>query len=175
MKIAMFRCAMALLLAVPLTAVAGAPENVLSVFWEEVQRIGSPEAPPIALTAKVKAKASTFVLSFRLTNISDRSIILLDAHLPWANANSLILAAQTLDARQIQNYYPIDDQFIVHDVTIAPGQSLEGEYDLGNRFVVERIPRNRGILVLWAYPLIEKDRKRPWPIVTGVSVVPARK
>ena len=173
--VAMLRFGMAVLLVAPLVAIAGAPENVLAMFWEEVQRIGSPEAPPIALTAEVKAKAGSYVLSFRLTNISDRSIVLLDAHLPWANANSLILAAQTLDGRQIQNYYPIDDQFIVHDVSIAPGQSLEGEYDLQNRFVVERIPRKRGILVLWAYPLIEKSRKRPWPIVTGVAVVPSRK
>lgn len=175
MKIAVLRCAIAVFLVAPLAAIGGAAENVLSVFWEEVQRVGSPDAPPIALTAEVKAKASSFVLSFRLTNISDRSIVLLDAHLPWANANSLILAAQTLDGRQIQNYYPIDDQFIVHDVSIAPGQSLKGEYDLTNRFVVEKISRNRGILVLWAYPLIEKSRKRPWPIVTGVAVVPPRK
>ena len=168
----MTRYIASILVAVPLLAL-GAPENVLEEFSRAVQRKGSMDAPPITLTARAQTKNGALVLSLRLTNVSDRAIVLMEPHLPWGHPDSLIIAAQTTDGRPLINHYPIEDHFLSKDVTIAPGQSVEGDYDLLNNRI-GRIPRDRDVLVMWAYPLIERDRDRPWPIVTGVAVIPRR-
>ena len=160
----------ALLIAGPLLAYAEA-ENVLSVFVSEIKRQGSLDLPsPVTVTARAQFKGGTPILSLRLTNVSDRPVSLIETHLPWGHPDSLIIAAQTTDGRRLINHYPIEDHFFAKDLSIAPGQSLEGDYDLNYRLA--RIPRDRDVILMWAYPLLERDRSRPWPIVTGVVVIP---
>jgi hypothetical protein len=166
----MIRTLFAAFAIVPIVAF-GAPENVISAFGAEMQRLGSPEKElPVSVTARAQARDGQYVLSFRLTNISRQPLLISDHNLPWGNANSIILAAQTIDGRRIQNGYPIDDSFVTTDVTIQPGETLEGDYRLRDRLTV--VPRDRDVLIMWAYPFIERNSDRPWPVASGVALLP---
>ena len=156
------------------SAFAAEVENTLVEFARVYARGETNTHPPIAVSANLKRKKGEPVLAFKFTNISSQPLEIYPSMLPWGNPHSITIAAFTVDGKRIPNFYPIADPFDTTKLTVKPGESLEGDYDLFNNVLENTFPRNRDVIVMWSYLLII-DAKKPMPIVTGVVVIPKSK
>jgi hypothetical protein len=156
-----------------LAAVAAESENVLQVFADELRRKTSQEPPPIALTAKLTSRNGKHFLAFRLTNISQRPLQFYPSMLPWGNPSSLSFAGVATNGARLRNIYPIADPPPEDRITIAPGESREGEYPLSWGFAYHEAPAGAEVLLMWAYRVLV-DFDRPFPVCSGVVAIPKR-
>jgi len=128
--------------------------------------------PPVALTAYLKRSSTNCLLAFRLTNLSGKAMILHHSDLPWGYPYAISLAAITTDGQQVPNLYPIADKMVeIEEITLKPGKSLEGGYDIENLVQLSKAPKGKDILVLWSYE-VPGHFKRPKPVCTGVVIIP---
>lgn len=147
-------------------------ENTLEVWSRYYQRGDTSMHSPLAISAILKKKKGEPVLVFRVVNVSKRPQVLYPYQLPWGNIDSIKVAAFTTNGKRIQNHYPIDDPVPGEKITIGPGQSMEGEYDLNHRLM--DIPSNSDVVVMWLYRYFEGENKAP-AIESGVVVIPKSK
>jgi len=125
---------------------------------------------PSLLTLSAPAGQS-FALRSGLTNLS-QSDDSLSFRPPWGYTYSISLAAVTTDGEQVPNLYPIADKRVeIRRITLKPGQSCEGDYDIENVVQLSQAPKGKDILVLWSYE-VPGDFKRPKPVCTGVVIIP---
>jgi hypothetical protein len=151
--------------------VAGAAENPLEV-WAAGYRYASARGhPPVSVTAYLKHSGDRHLLAFRLTNLSKEPIALFPYELPWGNPHSITLAAVATDGRFFPNHYPISDPAFENPITIDPGSSLEGDYDIGSIVELAAARTNKDIIVMWSY---EIPGAKGQPICTGAVVISKR-
>jgi hypothetical protein len=94
--------------------------------------------------------------------------------LPWGYTYAISLAAITTDGEQVPNLYPIADKMVeIKEITLKPGESLEGDYDIENVVQLSKAPKGKDLLVIWSYE-VPGDFKGPKPVCTGVVVIPKR-
>ncbi len=158
-------------LALPLQTRAEEPENVLDVFAHHLRESAAAQPAPIALTATLQSRGDKRFLAFRLTNISKRPLELYPWQLPWGNPHSLSFAAVTTTGTRLSNRYPIADPGPEQKVLVASGATLEGEYDIAWGLAYEDAHKTQDVLLLWAYRLTN-GFERPFPICTGVAIIP---
>ena len=156
-------------IALAAVSLSAEPENPLCIWASNYQSFASTGHPPIAVTSFLKHSSEKRVLAFRLTNLSTNSLTIFPFQLPWGNAYSSRLAAVTTDGQCVPNIYPIDDPPVQKQITIAPTQSLEGDYDLAKTLDFSRAPKDKDIAVFWCYPFRFKS---PQPLCSGVVVIP---
>lgn len=173
----MWRIAALIVCLLLLGACRNSQENVLQEFAQKLKDSDVTTPLPIILSAKIKEQGNNIFLRFRLQNISSVSLELYPSELPWGNANSLTFVAFTLQGRTLSNHYPIDDPIFEKKVVIAPGEVLEGDYDLWYRLRIDSIPRDSDIVIIWAYQFekFATNGKRPFPVTTGVAILSATK
>jgi hypothetical protein len=132
---------------------------------------------PLGLTAHVVQKKEGYFLRFTLKNISGRSLTFYRKDLPWGNVDSIRIAAVTSDGHLVLAGYPIEDDFGVDQVAVAPGQTLEGDYDLSHRWSDKAMPpngfpRSTTVVLIWAYTVRPIDiPSKHWPVCTGVTAL----
>jgi hypothetical protein len=158
--------------AVCLTACAAEPENELQTFVDELRRNTSQDSPPIALTARLSTRAGEHFLSFRMTNVSQQPLSFYPYMLPWGHSNSLMFAAVATDATPVRSFSLLNNPPTQRKLTIAPGETREGEYPLSWGLAYEEAPKDRDILLMWTYRVIVGDG--PFPVCSGVIVIPKR-
>jgi hypothetical protein len=81
----------------------------------------------------------------------------------------------TTDGKRLQNFYLTDDPGPETPITIGPGQTRQGEYQLDQQFDPRAIPKDRDTILLWAYALFDTrtpNRSKFLPACTGVLVLP---
>jgi hypothetical protein len=128
--------------------------------------------PPVAVTAYLKRSGTNRLLAFRLTNLSQKVMTLHPSDLPWGYTYSISLAAVTTDGQQVPNLYPIADKMVeIRQITLKPGESCEGDYDIEQVVQLSQAPKGKDILVLWSYE-VPGAFKRPKPVCTGVVIIP---
>jgi hypothetical protein len=97
-------------------------------------------------------------------------------NLPWGNVHSIRLAALTADGGLVPGLFPIDDDFSLEEVTLGPGQTLQGDYDLEQRWSSKAIPskdlpHHQLVVFVWAYVVLAKELARPAPVCSGVAAL----
>jgi hypothetical protein len=142
------------------------PENPLELWATGYQRI-SKGHPPVCVTAYLKQTGNNYLLAFKLTNISTNSLTLFQDRLPWGNAHSIRLVAVDTDGHCVPSGYAIDDVFARKEITIAPGESREGDYRLADGVRLSLAPKDKDIVVLWFYQVPDD-----FTICSGAVVVP---
>ena len=66
--------------------------------------------------------------------------------LPWGPTYSISLAAVTVDGEEVRNYYPIADKPVeIGTITLKPGESREGDYDIENVVQLSQAPEDKDI------------------------------
>ncbi|HEU0011453.1 MAG TPA: hypothetical protein VFT34_16660 [Verrucomicrobiae bacterium] len=156
-------------IALAAVSLSAEPENPLRQWASSYQRFSSTGHPSISVTAFLKSSGDKRVLAFKLTNLSTNSLTISPFQLPWGNSYSITLAAFATDGQSVPNSYPIDDPPAQNQITIAPAQSLEGDYKLSNALDFTRAPKDKDIVVIWNY---RSPLKSPQPTCTGVVVIP---
>ena len=133
------------------------------------------ESCPLLLTAKVVDKAGAYTLRFTLKNVSGRLLTFYRNTLPWANVDSIQVAAVTTEGHLVLAGYPIEDDFGIDKVTVGPEETLNGDYDLSHRWNDKASPPNgfpRGttIVLMWTYKVrAEEIPAKRWPVCSGVT------
>ncbi len=147
-------------------------ENPLQIWIDAHARNSGTNAPPAIVTARFLQAASTRHISFKLTNVSKEPVLLRPYQLPWGNSHSVTYAAVMADGQPLPNIYHIDDPpFQPQKVVAGPGESCEGEYDLERAVDFSHAPKDKDILVFWAYRLPVATVSSNLPS-TGVIVIP---
>jgi hypothetical protein len=75
----------------------------------------------------------------------------------------LEVSAFTPDGEHLVTTWPIIDRWPASEITVAAGESLEGELDLGLRLPdLARLRRRNDVIVSWAYtsPFTGSDERR---------------
>lgn len=126
----------------------------------------------ITLSAVGAVKNGQLMLSFHLKNVSASPITMWDALLPWGFTYSIRFVALTPKGRVLPMGYLIDDP-VRRSVTIAPGESLHGDYNLSNMLMPGSIPPDTDIVVLWSYldDTAKSDKNDKDGLLTGVAVI----
>jgi hypothetical protein len=153
--------------------IAGETNNPLNELVEDYQRASPTNHPPVSVTAYLKHVGDKSLLAFKLTNLSEKPLTLRPSELPWGNRYSTTLAAVTTDGERIPNICMIADSFEVQQITIAPGTSREGDYDIEESVQLSLAPKNKDVILLWSYK-VPGSFKNSQPICTGIIVIPKR-
>ena len=126
----------------------------------------------VAVTAEV-VDAKT--LSFRLTNISDRTFQLYDFNLPWGNSNAIQVAAVTASGEIVPTGWPIDDPGPAKTVSMSPGQTLLGKAALSSKLDdLEPYLKRTDVLILWSYRFISVGDEHRGGCASGVAIATRR-
>jgi hypothetical protein len=148
----------------------GHSENSLEVLSALCLHDAPASHPSASVTAKLKHSDDKYLLAFKLTNISTKPLMIYPHKLPWGNPHSITLAAVATDGRRIPNWHPIADPSTEEEISIAPGTSLEGDYDISRIVQLSLAPKDKDLVVIWAYE-VPGDLKSPLPICTGIVVI----
>ena len=148
-----------------------AAENTLQVWSNRYREVASGGHPQVAVTAYLKRASGKCLLAFRLTNISKKPLTFYPSFLPWGSSSAITLAAITTDGRRLANIYPIDDPAYQPEITLAPGEFRQGNYDLALGVDLAKAPKNQDVLLLWSYRT-PTDFNHRQPVCTGVVVIP---
>lgn len=105
----------------------------------------------IAVTVSaVPDKAGNFDLHIKLKNCGSEDLKMFRAGLPWGNSHSMYLNA-VRNRTPLTAPTPIDDP-VAGDVTIKPGETVEGDINLHERFPsLEKELNNDDVDLLWTY------------------------
>jgi hypothetical protein len=147
-------------------------ENHLQEWVNRYQKNTNGTISPLSLTGKIIRIDGSPFLSFKLINISNKTITLWPFELPWGNNNSISVVGITSTGRLIQNIYPISDPFGQSKISIKPGSMLQGKFNLNLAFEIFEQEKSQDILVLWQYRLPKLSNSVTY---TGVAVLPAKK
>ena len=147
------------------------PANALQDWSFFNQRFSSTGHPPIFVTAYVKRSGESHVAAFKLTNLSTNPLTIYRSDLPLGNPHSLSLAAMTTDGQLVPIAFPRICAPSLIEVEIRPGQSMEGDYDLGEFIQFSHAPKGKDVVVIWAY-MPHRSLSARKPVCTGVLVVP---
>ena len=127
---------------------------------------------PLTLSAVGLVKNGHLYLSFRLKNISTAPIAMAKPDLPWGHVYSTRFVVLTLQGQILPVSYPIDDVFVPPSVSIVPGETLRGDYDLSSMLHLEAIPADSDLVVLWSYRgSVERSGTPKFDGLTGVAVL----
>ncbi|HEX8312253.1 MAG TPA: hypothetical protein VF614_13105 [Chthoniobacteraceae bacterium] len=153
---------------------AAEPENTLQVFAEQYLRTSAEGHPIVAVTAYYKRIGDANVLRFKITNVSDKPLTFATPFLPWSGPPLLTLAALTTDGHRLPNIYPLIHPNPSPEVTLTPGQSRQGDFDLRDAIDFATAPTDKDIILLWSYssPVDFGQRK---PVSTGIAIIPKHK
>jgi hypothetical protein len=152
------------------TIVAEESENALEVWATQYRHSASAGHPPVSVSAYLKHSGDNYVLAFKLTNLSKKSLMVSPHELPWGNPHSITLAAIVTDGQRIPNHYPIADPPIEKQIAIPAGTSREGDYDIGRIVQLSQAPKDKDIVLLWSYR-IPGDFQNSHQICTGIVVL----
>lgn len=132
----------------------------------------SPSDPRLYVSADAAGDAANPKLAFTLRNISREPISLYPSWLPWGNPNSIQVAALTATGEVIPTFWPIADPPPETPMTVSPGQTLTGEFELNTRFKnLGQHLKQTDVLILWTYrfsPMGGGSAGR----VSGVTLLP---
>ena len=145
-------------------------ENPLERWAEQNQPRRAVNHPSISVTAYLKDFGGKHILAFKFTNLSNKTLKLYPHELPWGNPHSITIAAITTKGRYLSNLYPIADPEIQEKITIAPGASKEGDYDIGQIVQLSEKKKSEEIIVIWSYKSPEEPKNSP-SICTGVVAI----
>jgi len=111
-------------------------------------------------------------LRAKLRNTSGKTITVDGSLLPWGNRYSITLLAAPERAQPLPLVFPIDDP-MQENVTIKPGESLEGTIRLGSFFrgIADAVKKSP-VLVLWSYRLKTVDGQQSERITGAVQFSP---
>jgi hypothetical protein len=109
-------------------------------------------------------------LRAKLRNTSGQAITVDGSRLPWGNRYSITLLAVPERSQPLLLLFPIDDP-MKEDVTIKPGESLEGTIRLGSFFrgIADAVKKSP-VLVLWSYQLKTVDGEQSERITGAVQL-----
>jgi hypothetical protein len=111
-------------------------------------------------------------LRAKLRNTSSQTITVDGSLLPWGNRYSITLLAAPERSQPLPLVFPIDDP-MQEDVTIKPGEALEGIIRLGSFFrgIADAVKKSP-VLVLWSYRLKTVDGQQSERITGAVQFSP---
>jgi hypothetical protein len=147
--------------------------NGLWSFAAELQKTAQHEPPPVALTASLKTVEGKHFLAFRLTNTSGKPLRLYPHQLPWGSPHSLELAAVTTDGTPFRYGLAESNPLTEERIVLPPGAAREGDYRLSWALEYPAAPREKDVVVVWAYR-VPVERDGPRPVCTGVVVIPKK-
>jgi len=152
---------------------AYADDRALANLLAELKRhSNSPDAAPVSVSALGAVEGRELLIKFTLTNISNSPLTLYSFELPWGGPYSITWAAIRGDGRVMNVGYPFDDRFGPGEkTTLAPHQSLNGNYSLSRMLDPAAVPNNTDLAVVWLYsfPAGPSDKQRDTrPFFTGV-------
>jgi hypothetical protein len=106
----------------------GDKDSPLENYIAELKRNNPQSDGRLSLAAVGAAKNGHLFLSFRLKNVSTKSITISSAALPWGNTYAIQFVALTPRGQILPLGYPFDDVFGAPSVTtIHPGEILTGD------------------------------------------------
>ena len=131
--------------------------------------------PRIVLTAEASESAQgSPALVFRLTNVSQETLVTYPHFLPWGNPNSIQVAASTVSGETAPTFWPIADPGPANRISIAPGDSLVGQAPLTDRINdLPQLQKRGDVLVSWSYrsPFVAAPACR---CVSGIALLAGR-
>jgi hypothetical protein len=147
-------------------------ENTAQVWASQLLEQSEGSASAIQVTSTLRVQDGNPLITFRLVNLSGRTLKAYPFGLPWGNANSVSLLAIRADKSFVKIGYPIDDPVSQSKLEIAPGAILEGEYNLGWRLRLSELDRKNDIIVVWSYRYGFDGSPPVEATATGAVVIP---
>ena len=136
-------------------------------YWVNNQRHGASVAhPSVAVSAIVKDSKT---ISFRITNLADRDLEVIEEHLPWTNPNNLELLGITASGRIVRCPKPIADTLRFDKVAFPAHGTLSGDYSLDVRFD-EALSPKEDVLILWSYE-VPKELSKETAFCNGFIII----
>ncbi len=119
----------------------------------------TPAGSPVELqVAAIPDKSGQFDLHIRVQNVGQNSLPLFKAGLPWGNSRSMYLTA-IQNRAPLAAPTPIDDP-VSGEVTLKPGEMLEGDINLLGRFPkLTAELKEHDVDLLWTYQVVTTDGK----------------
>jgi len=151
---------------------AAKAENPIEVWARHFQGADNSIHAPFAVSAILKMSKGKPILAFRFTNLSKQPLALCPWQLPWGSVHSITVAAFTPSGKRVPNHYPLENPVCPDILTIPPGQSMEGDYQLD--MLLGDLPTNSDVVVIWFYKYFVDPKKRPLS-ATGALVIPKSK
>jgi hypothetical protein len=125
------------------------------------------------MTMYIKRSENRELLHYRLVSTSENVLELNRSALPWITTNLFRVAGVTAKG-QVLRTVPIVMQIMAEarPLSIAPGESLEGDFDL-EHFPIGGFPRDEDLLLIWSHPL-EISGRAPSVWLSGITFLPKR-
>jgi hypothetical protein len=126
---------------------------------------------PVAVSAVAEAKGPQLVVRFHVTNISTNATSFSAWSLPWGHPNSISYVAMTTDGDVLPNaaiFYDLCCDTVAN-ISILPGKSLDGAYDLKQHLDAKLLPHDSDLLVVWAWHVRTGNGKEDQGVATGVT------
>jgi hypothetical protein len=128
--------------------------QALVFVWYGVGVCASP-----TLTLEVRLQESpmnNFLLHIKLTNRGRKPLSMYEEELPWRNRWAMFVTAVAWNGkygRPLEDIGPVDDP-VFRPISIAPGQTLEGDIRLNERFpdLIESLQKG-DLIFFWVYEL----------------------
>jgi hypothetical protein len=151
-------------------------DNTLLSWVRSVKARSGSAASPVAMSSCFVGDDGKHLIRFRFTNTSAAPLKLWPFQLPWGNPNSIDLFAITTDGVPIPTGNPIADPAEEQIITIEPGETVQGDFDLDGRIVsttsLSTVLRRSDIFVVWSYSLSCQDRN--FVANTGAILIPKK-
>jgi len=126
------------------------------------------------MTMYIKRSENRELLHCRLVNTSEHALELNRSALPWITTNLFRVGAVTAKGQVLPAPPPVVIQIVAEPafLSIAPGETLEGDLDL-EHFPIGGTPRNEDLLLIWSHPL-EISGQAPNVWLSGITFLPKR-
>jgi hypothetical protein len=156
-----------------LIATARADDKPLANLIERLKNHTANGISPISLTASGLLVGRDLSLKFSLTNISGKTLSIYPESLPWGNIYAITWVALTDDGRVLPLRYAIVDPPPETPVSVTPGQTLTGTYNLSSMLDGSAVPSGKDIVIVWVYrfPAGPSEGPDSRPLNTGTTVV----
>lgn len=156
--------------------------------------VGQPRLEPLArgLSEAMRPAYADFTLEIRAldkgdrvilhcvlrnTSIAESAIDVDESTLPWRNADIFDINAVAVNGKVVhRNPPPVVARIsgMPKLLTVASGQSIEGEMDLG-AMPISGVPRNEDLLLLWSSSIRKFSGDNDWVVLRGVTFLRAAK
>lgn len=152
--------------------VRAADENTVQAWADQYLKHSKGNVSLIQVTSELKFDNNNPVIAFRLVNSSELTLRTYPFALPWGDPNAVSLVAIRADKTFLKLVYPFYHPRPESKIEIAPGEALEGEYNLGWRLQLSESDRRQDIIVLWSYSKNLGGTPLSQAFATGAVVIP---
>lgn len=130
-----------------------------------------PQTYPLQMNITMKDLAGHEYLLCRLTNASQHALRLDRSQLPWNTPRSFEVAVVTGAGRVLPREVPWEQLVAIpHPISLAPGASLSGEFNL-TALPTGPLPRKEDLLLIWSYGVDINDSQQSEGL-SGILLLP---